>query len=142
MSKCIALCGVSNTGKSTTLNLLIKLLDVYFNELPIKVKMFNNVNNKKDNVKAYEINKKTVLVITAGDSKEYIIDRIKRAQQQYGISGYDILVCACHKGGMQDYLKSIHSSIIYHSVWKVDGDNNLWSNAQIAQVHELFRELI
>lgn len=82
--KVIALYGVANTGKTTTLNLLYNLINP---DTPI--------TDRKDHRRSFTYKGKTIFIATPGDNKAEIDENIKRARK----ANCDILVTASRTWG-------------------------------------------
>ena len=82
--KVIALYGVANTGKTTTLNLLYNLINP---DTPI--------TDGKDHRRSFTYKGKTIFIATPGDNKAEIDENIKRARK----ANCDILVTASRTWG-------------------------------------------
>ena len=96
--KVIALYGVANTGKTTTLNLLYNLINP---DTPI--------TDGKDHRRSFTYKGKTIFIATPGDNKAEIDENIKRARK----ANCDILVTASRTRGygwelLREQFKDIH----------------------------------
>ena len=96
--KVIALYGVANTGKTTTLNLLHNLIN------PDKP-----ITDGKDHRRSFTYKNKTIFIATPGDNEAEIDENIKRARK----ANCDILVTASRTRGygrklLREQFKDIH----------------------------------
>lgn len=128
--KTIALRGIGNTGKSTTINLVIDYLSEKYNEkLPIRKRRLRN-----EMIRVFEINGLIIAIVPAGDSVAILKREINDLEKSYNLTtkSVDYFVCACHKGDTSTYLESISEAVQFHSIWYVDGSNDYGD-----YVHEL-----
>lgn len=92
MKKIIALEGPENSGKTTTLNLLITKLLKYS-----KVQKVEKYRDFKDKAYVFYLNEKKIMITTRGDKNELLLedlDRVVKNHQNY----FDVIVYAKHPG--------------------------------------------
>ena len=120
LMKIIALQGKSNTGKTTTLKMLIRLFleNNKYNLNPKYVKRYvlNKCNSDTGDVKCvFEYNGKRIGITTRGDTEKALARDFKNHFYKC-----DIIVCAVHTHGKTvEFIKNIDDCAIIHSKWFV-----------------------
>lgn len=109
----IALQGKGDTGKTTTLKMLIEIIKQN-GHVVTTLKQY-----KKDIVIVAEINGKNIGVTTRGDFKSYLATDFAEFEKW----SCGLCVCACRcKGDTVDFLKeqSKGNTLIYHGEWYIE----------------------
>ena len=103
--KILALWGNGSKGKTTTLNLLTKLLS---NNLTQINDQKNPINNRtKDNCYVVMYKEKRIGVTTRGDTKEVLEEDFKWLKSRFNGTGCDLYVCASRsKGSSAFFIKN------------------------------------
>lgn len=123
-SKAIVLWGRENTGKTTTLNLLVyKLINIGANVLFGNFSRTVLINNylTENHYAVFEYDSKKIAVITAGDNDKTLDDYFSKID-----CDCDIYVCACRtKGCSCNYIKTLFSenNILWIEKYSVTGNS-------------------
>ena len=121
MDLIIALCGVKNVGKTTTLNKLIDLLSLIADSYGIE--------RLRETRASFTIRGRKVAVCTPGDTKDIIKDNISYFPD---IDEYDVFVTASHtRGGTVEELESLAKKKDAKLIW-IDKEDDKSKNPVIA----------
>lgn len=126
-SKAIVLWGRENTGKTTTLNLLIyKLINIGANVLSGNFSSTALINNylTENHYAVFEYDSKKIAVITAGDNDKTLDDYFSKI-------GYDcdIYICASRtKGSSCNYIKTLFSD---NNILWIEKYSATWNSKKI-----------
>lgn len=119
--RCIALRGKSCTGKTTTLNCVIDILDKKHPKAITHNTRYGRWQGS-DRAVAFDIKGHRLVVVTAGDTMDAIgtwLERVKSTPLNENgdeIGNIDLLVCACHQGRSSKYLEENYGPVLFRAI--------------------------